>query len=95
LYELRVLDHLEEKRALYDEENLRKDKVVSDLKMTTLLEEVSWKQKSRVLWLRKGGKCTKFFYQVANSNRRNNSIESLLINGTMSSNLTEIREHIV
>jgi hypothetical protein len=34
------------------------------------------------LWLREGEKCTKFFHQVANSNRRNNSIESLLVNGS-------------
>jgi hypothetical protein len=37
----------------------------------------------------------KFFHQAANSNRRNNSIESLLVNSSVSSYQTKIREHIV
>lgn len=51
--------------------------------------------KSRVLWLREGDKCTKFFHKVANSNRRKNSIDSLLIDGIFSSSRVEISEHIV
>lgn len=37
----------------------------------------------------------KFFHWVTNSNRINNSIEYLLINGTVSLDYIEIREHIV
>jgi hypothetical protein len=36
-----------------------------------------------------------FFHTVANSNRRRNSIESLLIDGAISTNQLEISEHIV
>jgi hypothetical protein len=49
----------------------------------------------RVLWLREGDKCTTFFHRVANSNRRNNSIEQLEVNDIVSSNQSEIRDHIV
>jgi hypothetical protein len=49
----------------------------------------------RVLWFREGYKYTNFFYRVANSNRRNNSIESLMVNRTISTNPSEIRDHIV
>jgi hypothetical protein len=31
----------------------------------------------------KRDKCTEFFHRVTNSNRRNNSIESLLVNGSV------------
>jgi hypothetical protein len=55
--------------------------VTNELEMTTLLEEVSWRQKLRALWLREGDKCTKFFHQVANSKRMNCSIEQLVVNG--------------
>jgi hypothetical protein len=50
-----------------------------------LQEEVNWRQKSRVLWLKEGDKCTKFFHRIANLNRRSNAIESLLVNGSISS----------
>jgi hypothetical protein len=36
-----------------------------------------------------------FFHKVANTNRRKNSIDSLLIDGTLSTNRVEISEHIV
>jgi hypothetical protein len=29
------------------------------------MEEVSWRQKSRVLWLREGVKCTMFFFSFS------------------------------
>ena len=52
----------------------------------TLLEEISWRRKSRVLYLREADFNTRFFFlKMANSNRRNNSIESLMVNGSLSS----------
>jgi hypothetical protein len=44
-------------------------------------------QKSRVLWLQEGDKCNRFFFHtMANSNKRRNSIDSLLIDDTISTN---------
>jgi hypothetical protein len=48
-----------------------------------------------VRWLKEGDKCTKFFHQVASANRRNNSIESLMVNGISTSGPACIGEHIV
>jgi hypothetical protein len=81
LEELNVLDGSEEERRLCDEEKPRKDIVSGELDRATLLEEKV--------------ECTEFFHQVVNSNRGNNSIESLLVNGSVSSDQFEIREHIV
>ena len=38
-----------------------------------------------MLHLREGDANTKFFHRMANSNRRNNGIESLMVNGILSS----------
>ena len=59
------------------------------------MEEVDWKQKSRALWLSEGDKCTKFFNKMANSYGKNNSIESLLVDGTVSTDQLKIIEHNV
>lgn len=72
--DLQVLEGLEEERGLYEEELTRKDTVIHDLERTTFLEKVSWRQKSKALWLREGDKRTELFHRVADSNRRNNSI---------------------
>jgi len=53
-------------------------RVILELQRATLLEEMSWRQKSLTLRLKEGYKCIKFFYQVANLNTRNNSIEMLV-----------------
>ncbi|KAF5449703.1 hypothetical protein F2P56_030120 [Juglans regia] len=76
------------------DENNRKEQVVSELERLTLMEEISWRQKSRPLWLREGDKCTKFFHQVANAHRRFNSIESLNIDGVTSSDQVVMKEYV-
>jgi len=45
--------------------------------------------------LKEGDKNTKYFHWVANFHRRYNHVESLSINGSMSNNPIEIKEHIV
>ena len=73
-----------EGRSLSGTERSRKTLVVEELEKMALLEEISWRQKLRAIWLKEGDKNTKFFHRLANSHRRYNSISSLLINGEMS-----------
>ena len=85
----------EESGALDEEELRRKTEVIRELEKCILMEEISWRQKSKVLWLKEGDKCTKFFHSIANSNRRYNTIDTLMIGDSPSSNQDEISEHIV
>jgi hypothetical protein len=93
--EVKSLDSFEEIRGLSDEEKERRSRLVSDLEGSLLQEEICWRQKSRIRWLKEGDKCTKFFHQVANANRRNNSIDSLYVNGSPTSDPDVINSHIV
>jgi hypothetical protein len=96
LEDLCKLDRLEEEeRGLDFDELLKKNLIASDLERIILQEEISWRQKSRVLWLKEGDKCTKFFHWIANSNRRSNFIESVSVNGSVTSAQPAIRDHIV
>ena len=54
-----------------EEEEIRKE--ARELyKKWALLEEVSWRQKSREIWLKERDRNTKFFHQMANAHRRRN-----------------------
>lgn len=44
-------------------------------------EEISWRQKSRTLWLKEGDMNTKFFHKMANAHKRYNNIDQLLVQG--------------
>jgi hypothetical protein len=95
LDDLKELDAIEEVRALDSAELAKKGEVSRELEACLLMEEISWRQKSRMLWLKEGDKCSKFFHSVANSHRRYNSIDSLMIEGNLTNNQVVISEHIV
>ena len=58
------------------------------------MEEISWRQKSRVLHVREGDRTTKFFHRIANSHRRINSIDRLMVDGVLSSDPAAIENCI-
>lgn len=71
---------------IYDEEKSEKYQIRTELEKTNLLE-ISWRQKSRVLWLREGHRNIKKKIQsIANSQKRYNTITNLQVEGEMTTN---------
>ncbi len=92
---IQELDRVEDFRPLSAEERSLKTQAKSEVEKLLLLEEISWRQKSRVLWLQEGDKNTRFFHQIANSNRRFNNINRLFINGAETTDPTVTGEGLV
>jgi exonuclease III len=93
--QIQDFDFLEETRPLTVEEGVAKGHLKAEFENVLLLEEIKWRQTSRATWLREGDKNTKFFHRVANSNRRFNSIDHLMVNGTVTMDQSEIGEGLV
>ena len=58
------------------------------------MEEICWRQKSRVFCIKEGDRNTEFFHRMANSHRQFNYIDMLMVDGVMSSDQGSIAECI-
>jgi hypothetical protein len=93
--ELTHLDEKEECGGLSSAERESRKAVLVELDRLAHLEETSWRQKSRVLWLKEGDNNTKYFHKVANSNRRRNYMDQVEVEGIVYENEPDIREKVV
>ena len=81
--DLNDLELIADSQPLTNEEILEKDQLRTKLEKVTLMEEICWRQKSRALWIREGDRNTKFFHKTANSHRRFNTIDRLMVDGEL------------
>ncbi|KAG5631748.1 hypothetical protein H5410_003465 [Solanum commersonii] len=79
LEESSELDKIQEERELFEDEVLIIATILVELEVLAKQEEVSWRQKSRALWLKQGDNNTNFFQRVATAHRRYNTIDKLLV----------------
>ena len=59
------------------------------------LEEVSWRQKLRMLCIKEGDNNTKIFHKMANSRRRYNHISMLEVDGVIYEDESEMADQAV
>ena len=76
-----------------EEEESRKD-ARENYKKWVLFEEMSWKQKSREIWLKEGDRNTSFFHKMDNAHRRRNQMAKIKINGSWITEDCEIKEEV-
>ena len=92
--EIKTLDRVDEERGLSFEGIERKRLLVRELEISLLQKEISWRQKSRIRWLKEGDKCTEIFHRMANATRRHNSIDSLVVDGSVTLYQEVISSHV-
>ena len=68
-------------------------RIRDELEKATLFEKICWRKKSKVLCVREEDRNTKFFHRIANSHRVN-SIDRLMVDVELSSNLAAIADCI-
>ena len=88
-------DAIESERPLSLEELGTRMTIMEDFKKWSLLEETSWKQKSREIWLKEGDRNTGFIHRMTNSHKRSNTIERIRIGGEWLEGEGEVRTGIV
>jgi hypothetical protein len=93
--ELQAYDDKESLTSLSPEEHILRKVCKAELESVVHLEEVLWRQKSRILWLKEGDNNTKFFRKMANSHRRYNYMDKVEVDSVVFEEESEIREKVV
>ena len=92
---LKLLDVKEEEHDLSEVELGEKALLRSQIQNLLPLEEVLWRQKSRMLCIKEGDNKTKFFHKVANSQRSYNHINMLEVNRVIYEDESEMADQVV
>ena len=95
LRRISLWDDREKVRGLDLEEAEDRVKARADFKNWALMEEISWRQKSRETWLKEGDMNTGFFHRMTNAHRRKNCLNNICINGRKLDKEEDIKEGLV
>ena len=95
LSELLGLDAKEDLSGLSLEDQTCCTQIKGEIAHLASLEEISWRQKSRFLFVKVGDNNTHFFHQVANSHRRTNYLRGIEVDGVLHEDEEEVRSKVV
>ena len=95
LEELKKLDTKEGDFGLIDGEKGHRAALRSQVEHLLSLEEISWRQKSRMLCIKEGDNNTKFFHKMANSHRMFNHLRTLEVDGVVFEEESEVTNQVV
>lgn len=77
LHDIGLLDNLKESRSLTDEETHKENDLRAEMYGILKQEEIYWKQRARVTWLKEGDENTSYFHSVANGRKNQNFINRI------------------
>ena len=95
LEELRTVDAKEGDLGLSYGEKCHRANLRSQVEHLLSLEEISWRQKSRMLYIKEGDNNTKFFHKMANSHRMFNNLRTLEVDGVVFEEDFEVSNQVV
>ena len=88
-------DDIESRRPLSESERQERMGAMKDFKKWAIMEEISWRQKSREIWLKEGDRNTGFFHKMAKSHRKRNNIDRIRIGDQWLTGIEEVKLGIV
>ena len=89
------LDLREGMQVLTMANKARKIEIKAEIKSLASLEEISWRQKSRAMFLKEGDNNTRFFHRLANSHRRANTMRGVEVDGIIYEADSNIQDQVV
>ena len=69
--------------------------IKADIEHLASLEEISWRQKSKALFIKEGDNNTRFFHRLANSHRRTNQIRGMEVEGVLYEDDRDVQAQVV
>ena len=69
--------------------------ILKDTEYLASLQEISWRQKSRALFVKEGDNNTRFFHRLANSHRNANQIKRIEVDGVLYEDESDIHSQLV
>ena len=95
LTEFLEIDMREELQVLSLENRSRRTMIKADIEHLASLEEISWRQKSKALFIKEGDNNTRFFHRLANSHRRTNQIRGMEVEGVLYEDDRDVQAQVV